>query len=156
MHPLFWDPELSRIHLHPQIQICNEFPVLYNIKLKYMFLILFWTKCPISWSWSCVVSFERKIGKLGNLQKRFIVRNIVKHQIEVHVSNFVLPNHEAAQYLLKGKYRKLGSLYKTIFSTQHCETLIHCHFWNTCLLRICPNLNRFYTKNLAMSILKHI
>ena len=26
MHPLFWDPELSRMHLHPQIQIPNAFP----------------------------------------------------------------------------------------------------------------------------------
>ena len=26
MHPLFWDPELSRMHLHPQIQISNAFP----------------------------------------------------------------------------------------------------------------------------------
>ena len=27
LHPLFWDPELSRMHLHPQIQIPNAFPV---------------------------------------------------------------------------------------------------------------------------------
>ena len=27
VHPLFWDPELSRMHLHPQIQIPNAFPV---------------------------------------------------------------------------------------------------------------------------------
>ena len=26
VHPLFWDPELSRMHLHPQIQIPNAFP----------------------------------------------------------------------------------------------------------------------------------
>ena len=26
MHPLFWDPELYRMHLHPQIQIPNAFP----------------------------------------------------------------------------------------------------------------------------------
>ena len=23
VHPLFWDPELSRMHLHPQIQVPN-------------------------------------------------------------------------------------------------------------------------------------
>ena len=28
MHPLFWDPELSRMHLHPQIQIPNTFPAI--------------------------------------------------------------------------------------------------------------------------------
>ena len=28
MHPLFWDPELSKMHLHPQIQISNAFPAL--------------------------------------------------------------------------------------------------------------------------------
>ena len=26
MHPLFWDQELSRMHLHPEIQIPNAFP----------------------------------------------------------------------------------------------------------------------------------
>ena len=26
VHLLFWDPELSRMHLHPQIQIPNAFP----------------------------------------------------------------------------------------------------------------------------------
>ena len=26
VHPLFWDPELSRVHMHPQIQIPNAFP----------------------------------------------------------------------------------------------------------------------------------
>ena len=26
LHPLFWDPEFSRLHLHPQIQILNAFP----------------------------------------------------------------------------------------------------------------------------------
>ena len=25
MHPLFWDPEISRMHLHPQIQNPNAF-----------------------------------------------------------------------------------------------------------------------------------
>ena len=29
VHLLFWDPELSRMHLHPQIQIPNAFPVIW-------------------------------------------------------------------------------------------------------------------------------
>ena len=59
LHPLFWDPELSRRHLHPQIQIPNAFPVLDNHfkfrilehegKLEFLAggIELLWGKCTV-------------------------------------------------------------------------------------------------------------
>ena len=37
VHPLFWDPELSSMHLHLQIQIPNAFPVTQNMTLYQVF-----------------------------------------------------------------------------------------------------------------------
>ena len=41
MHPLFWDPELSRMHLHHQIQIPNKFPVNILVTSKLHLLLFF-------------------------------------------------------------------------------------------------------------------
>ena len=92
VHPLFWDPELSRMHLHPQIQIPNAFPafvIIYMYKIhKFWRDSLYLELLPPQPKQQSLVSAG---GRSENLGVHLTIQNILLKQVCFYTSNKIAP-----------------------------------------------------------------